>query len=167
MLIILFGLPGTGKTYTGRILRKKFNFHFYDGDGSLPKEMKMAIENQQPVSEEMRDIFFTKLLEKIKELKAKYKNLAVAQTYIKDKYRKEVLDKFPDVHFILIDTENSLREKRLISQKTYPLTLKYIREMVKNFDKPEIIFSAILNNSEGEKKLEKKLELFFAKNQFQ
>jgi shikimate kinase len=34
-LLVLFGLPGTGKTYVGKILEKDFGFFLHDGDTDL------------------------------------------------------------------------------------------------------------------------------------
>ena len=43
-LIILFGLPGTGKTYVGKVFEKYFDYYFYDGDNDLTPEMREAIQ---------------------------------------------------------------------------------------------------------------------------
>lgn len=153
MLHILFGLPGSGKTYTGNIFKSYFGFHFYDGDLSLPPEMKHAIDTQQPVTEDMRNRFFAALLQEIATLKKEYPNVVVAQTYIKEKYRQQVLEKFPEAKFILIEAQDGVRESRLLTQHTYPLTLPYARAMVENFEKPHITYLTFSNNSDGENEL--------------
>lgn len=43
-VIILFGLPGAGKTCVGKILEEYFNFYLYDGDIDLPDNIKDAIQ---------------------------------------------------------------------------------------------------------------------------
>src|SRR5690606_4548719 len=57
-LLVLFGIPGAGKTYVGRVLAADFGFHFRDVDQDLPDEMREAIVNKQPVTDAMRDAFF-------------------------------------------------------------------------------------------------------------
>jgi gluconokinase len=47
MLLILFGLPGSGKNFVGRILQEDFGFLFHDADDDLPDEMREAIQSQQ------------------------------------------------------------------------------------------------------------------------
>ena len=106
-LIILFGLPGTGKTYVGKIFEKYFDFYFYDGDNDLTEEMKEAIKVQKVFTNQMRDVFFEKLIKSILNLKFKHKKLAVAQTFIKDKYRVDLINKIPETKFILIKTKKS------------------------------------------------------------
>ncbi len=153
MLYILFGLPGAGKTFTGNIFQKNFGFYFYDGDALLPGDMREAIHTQKKVTDAMRDRFFASILRKIEELKSAHTHLVIAQTYIKEKYRQQVLKKFPDAQFVLIENNDPIRSERLLHQNTYPLTLAYVRKMVANFDAPNIPHRTITNNSDGEEEL--------------
>ena len=107
-LIILFGLPGTGKTFVGKVFKKYFDYYFYEGDKDLTEEMKIAIKVQKVFTDRMRDIFFQKLTKSIQELKLKYKKLVVAQTFIKEKYRTVLIKKIPETKFILVETNNLL-----------------------------------------------------------
>lgn len=152
-LIILFGLPGTGKTYVGKIFEKYFNYFFYDGDNDLTPEMKEAIKTKTVFTDEMRDRFFKVLISKIHNLKSKIKNLVVAQTFIKDKYRVDLLKKIPGVKFILIETKKEIREKRLMDRADYPLDLEYARIMERNFEKPNIDHQIIFNNKKDEENI--------------
>jgi gluconate kinase len=157
-LIILFGLPGTGKTYVGEVFKKYFGFYFYDGDANLTVEMKRAVKTKTVFSERMRDVFFKNLTKSIGELKSKHKRLVVSQTFIKERYRRAFLKKFKDANFILIKTNHSLREKRLTKRKDYPLDMEYARKMVTNFDRPKIDCLIIFNNSEGVGNLKKQTD---------
>ena len=159
-LIILFGLPGTGKTYVGKILKEYFGFYFYDGDNDLTEEMIDAIKTKTVFTDQMRDRFFIILIKKIQSLKSKYQKLVVSQTFIKEKYRLQLLKKIPEAKFFLIKTKRFLREKRLIERKDYPLDLEYARKMVKNFETPKIDHKVIKNNKEGAKYIKKQIQQF-------
>lgn len=158
-LIILFGLPGAGKTFVGKVFEKYFDYHFYDGDSDLTEEMKKAIKEQKVFTDKMRDVFFQKLTKSIQELKSKHKKLVVAQTFIKEKYRVNLINKIPDTKFILIETKNSLREKRLSLRKDYPLGMEYARKMSLNFDKPEIDHLIIVNNIVGVEDIKRQVKV--------
>ncbi|MEK7522060.1 MAG: shikimate kinase [Patescibacteria group bacterium] len=157
-LIILFGLPGTGKTYVGKIFEKYFNYYFYDGDNDLTEEMKEAIKTKTVFTDEMRDVFFKKLIGNIKELTKKHKKLVIAQTFIKEKYRVNLLKKIPEAKFILIETKKEIREKHLQERVDYPLDLEYARKMEVNFNEPTIDYSIIINNEDGEENIKRQIK---------
>ena len=157
-LIILFGLPGTGKTYVGKIFEKYFDYYFFDGDRDLTKEMKEAIKVQRVFTNRMRDVFFKKLIGNIQELTKKHKKLVIAQTFIKEKYRTDLLKKIPKTKFVLVKTKKSIREKRLQERVNYPLDLEYARIMETNFEEPIIDHSTIINDEDGEEDIKKQVD---------
>lgn len=156
-LIILFGLPGTGKTYVGKIFEKYFDYHFYDGDNDLTPEMKTAIKTKTVFTDKMRDAYFKILISKIQDLKSKHKNLVVAQTFIKEKYRLNLIEKISDAKFVLVEAKKEIREKRLQERVDYPLDLEYARKMELNFDKPIVNHQIIINNNDGEENIKKQI----------
>ena len=156
-LIILFGLPGTGKTYVGKIFEKYFDYHFYDGDNDLTPEMKTAIKTKTVFTDKMRDAYFKILISKIQDLKSKHKNLVVAQTFIKEKYRLNLIEKISDAKFVLVEAKKEIREKRLQERVDYPLDLEYAGKMELNFDKPIVNHQIIINNNDGEENIKKQI----------
>lgn len=157
-LVALLGLPGAGKTFVGKIFEKYFDYYFYDGDNDLTEEMKQAIKVQKVFTDQMRDVFFEKLIGNIQELKSKHKKLAVAQTFIKEKYRIDLINKIPETKFIFIETKKEIREKRLSQRTNYPLDLEYARKMEINFDKPAINHLKIVNDENGDKNIKKQIK---------
>jgi len=165
-LIILFGLPGTGKTYVGKVFEKYFNCYFYDGDNDLTNEMKEAIKTKTVFTDQMRDAFFKILISKIQDLRSRIKNLVVVQTFIKEKYRIDLLEKIPKAKFILVETKKEIREKRLMSRTDYPLDLEYARIMEKNFEKPKINHLIVVNDGDGQDNIKKQIQQFFSQSLF-
>lgn len=159
-LIILFGFPGTGKTFVGKAFKKYFDYYFYDGDNDLTEEMKQAIKVQRVFTDQMRNVFFEKLIKNIQKLKFKHKNLVVAQTFIKEKYRVDLIDKISETKFVFIRTKKSIREKRLVQRTNYPLEMKYARKMSVNFDNPMIDHVTIVNDDNGDESIKKQIKLF-------
>lgn len=156
MLLILFGLPGAGKTYIGKLLKEKFGFYFYDGDNDLTYEMKQALKEKKVFNDSMRDVFFQKLINKVLRLQKIANQLVVAQTFIKEKYRNQLLKVMPYAKFILIYSKKALREKRLLQRND--LDQDYLKNMVKIFEKPSIEHLKIKNDTNGKIQLIKRLE---------
>ena len=158
-LIILFGFPGVGKTYVGKIFEKNFKYYFYEGDNDLTDEMKKAIIVQKVFTDKMRNEYFKILINKIQKLESKYQNLVVAQTFIKEKYRLDLIGKIPRARFILIETKTPIREKRLEERKDSPLEMEYARKMCGNFEKPKINHQIIINDEDGEENIKTQINL--------
>src|SRR5579863_8849742 len=148
-MIVLFGLPGAGKSYVGNILQQNNNFFHFDADFDLPEDMKIAIQEKAIINDSMRDIFFQNIIKRTYFLKSKYKKIVISQTFIKEKYRNQFLQAFPQAKFVLIKSDDSIRENRLVNRNEYPLDIEYARKMVNIFDKARIKHVVIYNNKDG------------------
>jgi len=157
-LFVFFGLPGAGKTYCSKVAEKYFGYELYDGDNDLTPEMQKAIQTQQIITDDMRDVFFDNLIESAKHLLKRYEKIIIHQTFIKEKYRKEFLQAIPQAKFVFIQANANIREKRLKERKEYPLDENYARKMVLLFDKPHITYTSIENNFDGEEFIKEQLE---------
>lgn len=165
MILVLFGLPATGKSYIGKLLEDEFGFFFYDGDEDLTPQMKKAIKEKRIFTDDMRDVFFQNLITSVKRLKKTQTKLVVAQAFIKEKYRKQFVKHFPQTRFILIQTKNKVRTNRLTQRND--LDLEYVEKMNKLFEKPAIKHFVIENNTDGQKELVQQLEYFLAHQNIQ
>lgn len=148
MVLIVFGLPATGKTFVANIIAKH-GFFFYEGDVDMHEDLLETIANKQPVTDAQRDIFFNRLIANIKTLSQTHKNLVIAQTFIKEKYRKQLLAQIPDAQFILVTTDTAIREERLAKRTTYKLDPEYAKKMCELFEKPGINHATIVNTIDG------------------
>lgn len=157
-IIVLFGLPGVGKSFVGNLLQDEFGFYHYDGDQSLPEIMKQAIAQQLPITDDMRDIFFTKLTKKSQELLKTHPKLVISQTFIKEKYRNYFLAQIPSTQFIFIKANKSVRIKRLTERTEYHLDIEYSQKMTTIFEKPKITHNIITNDTNGQEILKSKLQ---------
>jgi gluconate kinase len=148
MLYITFGLPGAGKTYAARVF-EEFGYCFHDGDDDLPDDLRIAIDTQSPVSDEMRDAFFNRIIASIDRLLPDQPNLVVSQTFIKEKYRLLALRHFPSARFVLVQAPDETRERRLRERTNQMLDIAYARNMVTRFEPPRIPYAVIDNQIDG------------------
>lgn len=162
MLLVVFGLPGAGKSYLGAVLQKTFGFFHYDGDDALPVNMKKILIKGGRITNRQRSIFFNKLVHQVKKTATQYKYITVSQTFIKEQYRLRFSKHFPKATFLLIDTDRSVREKRLAKRKTFPLEKEYQRAMSLMFEPPRIAHIVINNNASGKKMLVTQMKTIFS-----
>lgn len=142
---MLFGIPGAGKTYVGRVLSSAFDFHFRDVDQDLPDAMREAIVNKQPVTDAMRDEFFTRVIRITHDLRATYPRVCIANTILRNRHRHQVQAAFPDALFVLIDSEPDIIAERFAVRGKYMIDLEDAQRMAAAFEVPTLPYHTLRN----------------------
>lgn len=137
MLLILFGLPGAGKNYVGRILAEDFGFHFHDGDDDLPLDMRAAIQNKQAATQAMRDSHTDNIITRIADLQRGHANVALAAAFFKERNRLQLLAHYPDARFVLIKTTRDLLLERLARRQNHLADTEYALKIFAFFEPPQ------------------------------
>lgn len=153
MIIILFGLAASGKTYIGDVIGKNFRFHHEDADQWLTKEMQQYIVEEKLFTLSMLDEFSKDIARNIELLSKIYPKLVISQALYFQKNRnmiKEYLEtKLPEkeVLFLQIEADNDVIYKRL-EQRGDWVSPDYASSMQQFF---EPMHEAIIlqNNQEG------------------
>ena len=149
MLIILFGLSGSGKNFVGNILQNHFDFHFWDADQALPQDMLDCIAQKQSFTQAQRDNFTRVIIEKVSSLEnnPNNQNLVVAQALYKEKNRKEIQDAFPDAIFFHVKASpEKIMARRRNSNEG--IDADYAKKISLNFENPILTHEDIENNSD-------------------
>jgi len=95
MLYLLFGEMGVGKNYVGEKLADYLGCKFYDGDLSIPDDMKERVKNFRFLPDKMIDRFVVYLMQDIHYLLRDYGMVVVSQALYKREYRREIWKHFP------------------------------------------------------------------------
>jgi gluconokinase len=147
MLIILFGLSGSGKNYVGEILAEKFNYFFWDADTVLPQDMRDYIKQKKSFTQSMRDNFTTIIIQHIAELQSQHANLVIAQAFYKEINRQQVLNAFPDANLIHIKAESAIIAARL-TKNAKSIPIDYAEQISRHFENTLLTHKIITNNSD-------------------
>lgn len=145
--VYLFGLPAAGKNYAGRVLAEDFGYTFYDGDLDLTPEMRDAVRDQRPFTDDMRDRFYDALTGRIAELRADHAKLAFGQATFKERHRQLMMDTFSDVVFVLVEAGPEVRAARLTVGGN-PVTVEYARRIDGFFERPRHPHFVITNDGD-------------------
>jgi gluconokinase len=156
-LYVLFGQPGSGKTFIGKVMQKDFGFFHYEADQDMPSELRDAIV-AETVTDKLRDAFFNKIITRVTELVKEHEKIVVTQTFIKEKYRTQFHHAFPQAEFFYIHAPTLLREKRLLQRKEFQLPLETWRSMSLRFEDPTRTVQIIHNDEVGEGKIKERLQ---------
>lgn len=116
-ILFLFGLAGSGKNYVARLIVRLAGYHHYDADADITDEMRQALEEGRPFTDEMRDRFFQILADRIVELHKVHPRLVVTQAVYKQRHRDYLLSRIPDMEFIHIQADDAVIKQRLAQRK--------------------------------------------------
>lgn len=148
MLLILFGLPGAGKSYAGEVLRSEFGFYFHEADDDIPDDYRQLVLAGQVVGEPMRDAYHRHLIDRLVELQASQPRLAVAAPLLRDHHRRWIHERFPEAVFILVKCDSRPWQSRL-GARAHTISLDYARKVAGLYEPPTIEHITLDDSDEG------------------
>lgn len=166
MIIYLYGLPCTGKTFIGNLISshsefKKYFFYFKDADDYLPINLKNKIREGIHFNDNEIVEYHKIISSKIEEIKKDKKNIVISQASLLKKNRNIIKKMHKDIIFVNIKTKIDIIYKRLKLRGGF-ISKEYIKHLIQflQIDKNDIILE---NNSPNLKNLiieiKKKLKL--------
>jgi len=156
MIIVLFGLPGTGKNFVAEILKDNFGFYLYDADKSLPLAAFRAIKKKHLVTKTTRRAFYKKLAKKTKWLEKKYSTVVVPRTFTHNSSRRYFKKLLPKAQFVLVEASRKIRYRRII-RRNHHIDLEYAKKIEGVFEKPDVLYSVLKNNDRGKTSLKRRI----------
>lgn len=156
LLLILFGLPGAGKSYAGHLLRDDFGFYFHESDEDIPDDYRRLVAAGQVVSDERRDEFHRRLLDRMAALAGEHPRLAVAVPLLRQKHRDWIKARFPHAHFVLVEVDPLLWEARLAG-RTHTVGADYARKIRPLYEPPTVAHVVLDSSTPGAEPIRQQL----------
>jgi hypothetical protein len=148
MIVIVFGLPGSGKSYFAERLAKMINTGYINSD-MLRKEMF----KKRTYSEQEKAAVYFAMLEKMKEALNQNRNLVLDATFHKSESRELFIQELKgrsDIFFIEITANEDLIRQRLKKERSYSeagyVVYKLIRKQWEPFSQPHLLLESTDEN---------------------
>ena len=151
MLIVLFGLSGAGKSYVGRLLNQVAKVHYWEADEALTEEFKQCISERKPLTQAIRDDYFSVVMPQINQLLKQHQHVVVSQAFYKNKNRQAMLKDFPETVFIKIEVDFPILVQRL-QRRNSEVDYQFALQISKDFEEPEHAFYRVNNDTEKDVK---------------
>ncbi len=137
MVVVLFGVAGSGKTTVGRLLSLELGWRFYDADDfhtiSNVEKMKKGI----PLSDEDRRPWLERLRELIKTCLTQRIDAVLACSALKKSYRQYIQIDKEEVKFVFLKGEFSLIQERLKKRYGHFMNPSLLQNQFETLEEPK------------------------------
>lgn len=157
MIVIVFGLAASGKTYVGQVISKYFDFYHEDADQWLSGDMKQYISEKKIFTLDMLENLTSSIIANIERLSNKYDNIVISQALYREKNRKTIKKYFTsqELMFLRVDASDEIICQRLLERGDWVMP-DYASSM-RQFFQPMQEAKTINNNKFGEESIIKQL----------
>jgi gluconate kinase len=100
--LFFYGVAGSGKSFVANLVGDLAGWHVYEADDDISDAMKLALAEQRPFTDKMRDEFFTRISLKIISLQKQYPKLAISQAVYKQKHRDYLQSQIPNMEMVCV-----------------------------------------------------------------
>lgn len=145
-LLVLFGAPGSGKSFCGQILADHYGFYHYDADVDFTEEQLEAIRRKEPFTEDIRRRFMQKVYKILEGLLETHDKVAIENPLINNRLRVELKEKFPHARFIYVTVPREIRVKRIKARKHHRVPKEVAITVGDNIDPITIPHITIIND---------------------
>ena len=164
MIVIVFGLPGSGKSYFASRLAKMINADYINSD-RVRKEMFKS----RTYSEQEKAAVYNEMLEKMKEAVSQRRNLVLDATFNKNETRNMFIQEMKGkgkIFFIEVWADENIADVRLKESRAYSEADFEVYKLIRQHWEPLIERHLLLESTDEniDKMLQKAAEYLQWKN---
>ena len=136
-ICVVMGVAGAGKTSVGRLLARRLNVEFIEGDAFHPPENIAKMENGISLTDSDRYPWLLALREKMDTIRQQGNGAVVACSALKAKYRQILLSGGTTITWIFLDGQRSLLQQRLQQRQGHFMTAQMLDSQLAVLEKPQ------------------------------
>lgn len=149
MIVIVMGVVGSGKTTVGKLLAEQLGWEFADADDFHPASNVEKIRNGVPLSDADREPWLDKLSQAIRDWIAAKRNVALACSALKGKYRQK-LAVTPEVRFVYLKGNAGLIAERLHARHGHFAGEPILASQLADLEEPESAIIVDITQTPGQ-----------------
>ena len=136
MLIIIFGVSGTGKTTVGKLLARELGWQFIEADDFHPAANIKKMRSGRPLTDEDRWPWLNCLRKQIEQLVSAGENAVLACSALKRVYRDR-LRVSDEIKFVFFRGDYALVEKQLRSRRRHFMNPDLLQSQFDDLEEPQ------------------------------
>ena len=135
MIIIIFGVSGSGKTTVGKLLAQELGWRFLEADDFHPAANIQKMRSGRPLTDEDRRPWLDCLRKQIEQLLSAGENAVIACSALKRAYRDR-LRVGDEIRFVFLCGDYALIEKQLRSRHEHFMNAELLQSQFDALEKP-------------------------------
>ena len=136
MIVVLFGVSGSGKTTIGRLLAKNLGWKFYDADEFHPASNVEKMRQGIALTDADRWPWLERLRELLRERIARRENMIFACSALKEKYR-DYLQLSDEIKWVYLKGEHQMIADRLQQRHGHFMNPTLLRDQFDVLEEPK------------------------------
>jgi len=136
MIVVLFGVAGSGKTTIGHLLAEELGWNFYDADEFHPASNLEKMGQGIALTDADRWPWLETLRELLKERIARKENLILACSALKEEYR-DYLRISDEIKWIFLKGEYGLVADRFEQRRGHFMNSNLLRSQFETLEEPK------------------------------
>ncbi|KAA3630386.1 MAG: gluconokinase [Bacteroidetes bacterium] len=135
MIVIVFGVSGSGKTTIGQLLAESLNLHFYDADDFHPEANVQKMASGNPLNDKDRNPWLETLAEAMKEWE-KAGGAVLACSALKESYRQMLETGSDDVKWVYLLGSFDQIKQRMEARQGHYMKADMLRSQFEALEEP-------------------------------
>ncbi|MCI0612214.1 gluconokinase [bacterium] len=145
MIIVIFGVTGSGKTTIGKLLAQKKAWKFLDADDFHPKRNIQKMRKGVPLTDDDRDPWLNSIAITLRKCEKNKTHTVLACSALKETYRNKISEASKDIRWVLLHGSFESISKRLLNRSDHFMSPQLLQSQ---FDILEIPKNATIIDSE-------------------
>ena len=136
MIVVIFGVSGAGKTTVGKLLAQELGWQFIEADDFHPETNVEKMRSGQALTDNERWPWLERLRDQIERSLAAGKNVVLACSALKRKYR-DVLRVNSDVTFVFLRGDHALIAEQLRHRRRHFMNPDLLQTQFADLEEPK------------------------------
>jgi gluconokinase len=156
--LFFYGVAGSGKSFVANLVGDLAGWYVYEADDDISDAMKLALAEQRPFTDAMRDEFFTRISLKIIDLQKQHPKLAISQAVYKKKHRDFLQSQIPNMEMVCVIASDKCIFNR-INRRNKGISHASAQALRADFESPE---GVVVENEIGQSEIISQLNTYYS-----